>query len=162
QGMQMQGMQMQGMQMQGMQMQGFSLAGATMSTDALTNLHVDKGEVVADDNGVTLHGAAMIGAQLVANAYDPNTQTMTTAQYRITNVVPELSGYDPTHTGSTYLYSLDQWIPDTQTWSAACGADYDNNHVAIAVTSVFDSGGNRISVPDEFTFGCTTGVIAKC
>jgi len=134
-----------------------------MAGASLTNMHVDKGEVVADiANGVTLHGAQLIGAQLVANVYDPNTQTMTTAQYRISNVVTELPQYDPTHTGSTYLYSLDQWVPDTQSWSAACAADYDGNHVAIPVTSVFDAGGNRIAAAGEFTFGCTTGVIAKC
>jgi len=162
QGMQMQGMQMQGMQMQGMQMQGFELGGATLSGVGLTNLHVDKGEVVATKDGITVRGTSLAGTHLFARVTDPTTQTTIDAEYRIASIQTEKPQYDPTHTGATYLYTLEQYVPDTQTWSNACGVDLDGFQYAIPVAATYDAHGDRHYTPDMFTFGCTNGVIAKC
>jgi ADYC domain-containing protein len=164
QGMNMQGMNMQGMNMQGMNMQGFELGGATIGNNQhLSNVHVDKGEVVADRGGQTLRGTDLVGAHFFAQAVsatDPN--IVIDVEYRITAIAAESSSYDPTHTGNTYLYTLEQYVADSDTWQAACGADTDGRHVAIPLAATWDATGARVEDPALFTFGCTTGVIAKC
>jgi hypothetical protein len=163
QGMEMQGMEMQGMEMQGMEMQGFQLGGATIGGVDLDNVRVEKGEVVAEQNGVTLRGTALNGAHFIAQAAtNADPPVVGYVEYRITAVTPESSSYDPTHTGNTYLYTLEQNVDGTDNWQPACGADYDDNHVAIPTTGIWDAQGNRVESSTLFTFGCTTGVIAKC
>ena len=164
QGMQLQGMNPQGMQLQGMQLQGMSFDGATLSGDALQGLRVEHGELVAQHGSNTLRGTALVGAQLHALARNLQVTPPATAvvDYRITAIVPELSQYDPTHTGDTYLYTLEQWSDDTGSWQPACGADIDGRSVAIPLAATWDEHGDRIESSSLFTFGCTTGVIAKC
>jgi hypothetical protein len=161
QGMNMQGMNMQGMNMQGMNMQGFQLGGATLSGSDLTNVHVTKGELVADRHHVTLRGAALVGTHLFALASNANNEAVD-VEYRITAVAAENAAYDPTHSGSTYLYTLEQYVADTDTWQAACDADLDGRHVAIPIAATWNAHGDRVESSSMFTFGCTTGVIAKC
>ncbi|MEO8698494.1 MAG: ADYC domain-containing protein [Kofleriaceae bacterium] len=161
QGINMQGINMQGINMQGINMQGFALGGATLSGQAIDNLHVEAGELVGIRSGVAVRGTALAGTHLFASGTDAAGAPVQ-VEYRISAVQAELASYDPTHTGSTYLYSLDQWVTDTSTWSAACSADADGRRVAIPVASTFDAQGDRVYVPGMFTFGCTTGVIAKC
>ena len=147
-----------GMNMQGMNMQGASLAGID-----LANVRVEKGELVADENGDTLRGTALVGAHFyaqVASAADPSVTAQ--VEYRITAIEPESASYDPTHTGSTYLYTLEQYVTDTGTWATACGADLDGRHVAIPLTATWNAHGDRVESSTLFTFACTTGVIAKC
>jgi hypothetical protein len=95
-----------------------------------------------------------------ASADDPSL----TAQvaYRIAAIAPEDAAYDPTDTGSTYLYTLEQYVDDTDSWQSACDADQDGLHVAIPIAAIFDAHGDRVESTSLFTFGCTTGVIAKC
>jgi hypothetical protein len=164
QGMTMQGMTMQGMTMQGMTMQGFQLGGATMSGSTLANVHVDKGEVVGDLDGVTLHGASLVGAHFFAQAATTDTPpVLVPVEYQITAVTPESSSYDPTHSGSTYLYTLLQYDSDNGgSWQPACAPDLDGRSVAIPLAATWDSTGARVESSTMFTFGCTTGVIAKC
>src|ERR1043166_2925984 len=123
QGVQLQGVQLQGMQQQGMTMQGFQFSGATLNGAALSNVHIDKGELVGDQSSVTLHGADLVGAHLVAQTHNVtvNPPTSSTVEYRITAVTAELAMYDPTSTGSTYLYTLEQNVDGTGTWQPACG-----------------------------------------
>ena len=158
QGINMQGINMQGINMQGMFMVGFQFSGATLNGPI--DLRVERGELIGQRGAVTLRGTALTGARLYAQARDA-TQTAV-AEYRIRAVQSELSSYDPTHTGNTYLYTLDQWVHDTSSWQPACPADSDGRRVAIPLTGTFDESGDRIESTTLFTFGCTTGVIAKC
>jgi hypothetical protein len=164
QGMQLQGMQLQGMQLQGMAMRGFQLAGATLGGAPLSNLRVEHGELVAEQDRAALRGAALIGAQLYAQVGDPEADPPVTmlVEYRITDIVEEDPKYDPTDTGSTWLYTLDQRVDRTGSWQPACGADLDGRGVAIPLAATWNSHGDRVESSSLFTFGCTTGVIAKC
>src|SRR4051812_8871912 len=79
QGTQLQGTQLQGASLQGMTMQGFQFAGATLNDGALANVHVQQGELVADQNQVTLHGASLINAHLYAQMRNPAANPPTSA-----------------------------------------------------------------------------------
>jgi ADYC domain len=164
QGTQLQGTQLQGTQLQGMSMQGFQFAGATLGASALMNLRVEHGEVVAEQDQVTLRGASLIGAHLQAQLSHPDAIPPITAvvEYRITNIVEEDPHYDPTNTGSTFLYTLEQKVGDSDAWQPACPVDLDGRRVAIPVAATWDTHGDRVESSSLFTFGCTTGVIAKC
>jgi ADYC domain len=164
QGTQLQGIQLQGTQVQGMTMQGFQFAGATLGGAALVNVRVEKGELVAEQNQVTLHGAALVGAHLYAQVRNlaANPPTSAVVEYQITAVVAELSTYDPTNTGSTFLYTLQQNVDNTGSWQLACPVDTDGRQVAIPLAATWDEHGARVESSTLFTFGCTTGVIAKC
>ena len=163
-GINMQGINMQGINMQGMAMQGFSVDGATLSGDPLTSVRLDRGELVAAHGGATLRGTSLVGAHLFAQVRNLGVTPPVTArvEYRITAIAPESAQYDPTHTGNTFLYTLEQWVADTSTWQSACPADADGKTVAIPLTATWDEHGDRMETSSLFTFGCTTGVIAKC
>jgi hypothetical protein len=164
QGMTMQGMTMQGMTMQGMTMQGMRLGGATIDGDSLGNVHVEHGEVVAVRKGVVLRGADLVGAHFKADVRNTavTPPKAAVAEYRVTSVELEDPDYDPTGTGDTYLYTLEQWVPDTSSWQPACPADTDGRRVAIPLAATWDEHGDRQPGGSRFTFGCTFGVIAKC
>jgi hypothetical protein len=125
---------------------------------------VGRGEVIAERDGVTLRGTSLVGAELQAEARLPGAGAAETTlvAYRIADVAPESSAYDPTKTGSTYVYTLEQWVEDSESWQPACAPDADGRRVAIPVAATWDEKGNRIESSSLFTFGCTTGVIAKC
>ncbi|HEX3759585.1 MAG TPA: ADYC domain-containing protein [Kofleriaceae bacterium] len=163
QGTQLQGVQLQGTQAQGMTLVGFQYAGATLGGTALDNVHVAEGELVADQGGTTLHGAALVGAHVWAQAHNPaNPASTALVEYRITAVEAEAAKYDPTSTGGTYVYTLEQNVDGTGSWQSACLADADGKHVAIPLTATWDDHGNRVASSSLFTFGCTTGAVAKC
>jgi hypothetical protein len=164
QGSEMQGSEMQGSEMQGMEMQGMRFEGATLSGDALQHVRVERGEVVAERGSTTLRGTALTGAQFFAQVRNIDVTPPATAvvEYRVAAIVPELPKYDPTHTGNTFLYTLQQWVDDTSSWQPACPADADGRRVAIPLAATWDERGDRIESSSLFTFGCTTGVIAKC
>jgi len=164
QGTQLQGTQLQGTQLQGMSMQGFQLAEATLGGVALVNLRVQQGEVVAEQGQVTLHGASLIGAHLYAQVgvLDSTPPVTALVEYRITNIVQEDAQYDPTNTGSTFLYTLEQNVDHSDSWQPACPVDLDGRRVAIPLAATWNEDGDRVESSSLFTFGCTTGVIAKC
>jgi hypothetical protein len=164
QGTELQGTELQGTELQGMSMQGFQFAGATLGGVALANLRVERGEVVAEQDQVALRGTSLIGAHLYAQLGKPDAAPPVTAhvEYRIINIVEEDPTYDPTHTGSTFLYTLEQNVGDRGSWEPACPADLDGRRVAIPLAATWDEHGDRIESSSLFTFGCTSGVIAKC
>lgn len=165
QGISMQGISMQGISMQGMNLLGFRVDNATLSGEPLGNVRVQKGEVVADrSDGSTVRGTGLVGARFKAQVRDAsvNPPRSALADFRITAISPELDKYDPTDTGRTYLYTLEQRVPETSQWVAACPVDEDGRRVAIPLAAIFDEHGERIASSSMFTFGCTTGVIAKC
>ncbi len=163
QGMNMQGMNMQGMNMQGMNMQGFQLGGVTLQGSQLSNVHIEKGEIVANRGATTLRGTDLVGAHLIAQATNNDSPPLVAeVEYRITAISAESTTYDPTNTGNTYLYTLEQYRADTDSWVPACDADADGRRVAIPIAATFDATGARLESSTLFTLGCTTGVIAKC
>jgi hypothetical protein len=163
QGTQLQGIQLQGTQVQGMTMQGFQFAGATLGGAPLMNVRVEKGELVAEQNGVTLHGGALQYAHLYAQVRNTtvNPPTSAVVEYQIAAVEAE-SSYDPTQTGSTFLYTLTQNVDNSGSYQPACPVDTDGRRVAIPLTATWNEHGDRVESSTLFTFGCTTGVIAKC
>jgi hypothetical protein len=157
-------MELQGMELQGMTMQGMRVDGATLAGAPLTHVRVDRGEVVAQRGGAVLRGTALVGAQFQAQVQDASTTPPSTAfvTYQIAAIAPEDPQYDPTNTGHTYLYTLEQWVDDTGSWQPACAPDADGRSVAIPLAATWDASGDRSTSSGLFTFGCTTGVIAKC
>ncbi|HEX8114838.1 MAG TPA: ADYC domain-containing protein, partial [Kofleriaceae bacterium] len=159
-----QGTELQGMQLQGMQLQGMQLQGASLGGGPLSNLRVENGELVAEQDQITLRGAALVGVHLYAQAADAAADPPVTVsvEYRITDIAEEDPRYDPTDTGSTFLYTLEQNVDHTGVWQPACRPDLDGRSVAIPVAATWNAQGDRVESSSLFTLGCTTGVIAKC
>jgi hypothetical protein len=157
------GMQPHGTQFAGMTMQGFQFGGATLNGAALSNVHIEKGELVAEQNQVTLRGTDLGNAHLIAQLHDKsvNPPATVSVEYRIASIAAE-SGYDPTSSGHTFLYTLEQNVDNTEPWPTACPADLDGNHAAIPMTAIWDEHGNRTESSTLFTFGCTAGAVGKC
>jgi ADYC domain-containing protein/pentapeptide repeat protein len=63
--------------------------------------------------------------------------------------------------GETLLYTLSARDPDG-VWQNLCEPDADGLAAAIPVAAVWDDSGARQESTDLITFGCTSGVIAKC
>ncbi|HEX8108963.1 MAG TPA: ADYC domain-containing protein [Kofleriaceae bacterium] len=164
QGTQLQGVQMLGTQAQGMTLVGFQFAGATLNGAALSNVHIEKGELVATQNQVELRGLALKDAHLIAQLHNVHVNPPTTlsVEYWISDIVAESASYDPTNTGHTFLYTLKQNVDNTGDWELACPVDLDSDHVAIPTTAIWDEHGNRIESNTLFTFGCTSGAVGKC
>jgi hypothetical protein len=159
------GMQPQGTQFMNMTVQGFQFDGATLNGAALSNVHIEKGELVADQNQVTLRGTDLENAHLIAQLLDNsvNPPATVSVEYRIADIAAESdSDYDPTNSGHTFLYTLQQNVDNTEPWPTACPADLDGNHVAIPMTAIWDNHGNRVESSTLFTFGCTAGAVGKC
>jgi hypothetical protein len=163
QGPQLHGIQLAGTQVQGMSMVGFQFAGATLGGAALVNVRVENGELVAEQNQVTLHGGALQYAHLYAQVRNlhANPPTSAVVEYQIAAVEAEMA-YDPTQTGSTFLYTLTQNVDNSGTYQLACPADSDGRQVAIPLKATWNEHGDRVESTSLFTFGCTTGAIAKC
>jgi hypothetical protein len=127
-------------------------------------VRVVRGEVVAERGSTTLSGTELRYAHFFADArnikVDPPTSVV--LEYRIAAIEPEDPKYDRTRTGNTFLYTLEQFVEEDSSWQPACPADTDGRRVAIPLAAVWDEHGDRSMVNRWFTFGCTTGVIAKC
>ena len=162
QGTQLQGTVLQGA-VAGMTMQGFLYAGATFNGAALTNVHIEKGELVANQDQTTLRDFGLAGAHLYAQVHDVmNPAVSVTIEYKIDSIVAETSANDPTQTGNTYLYAISQNVDGTGNWQPACDPDADGRRAAIPIAATWNEHGDRVESTTLFTFGCTTGVIAKC
>src|SRR4051812_14665097 len=131
QGTDLQGLNLQGASLGGMTIQGFKLDGATLSGVPLSSLRVERGELVAENGSTTLRGTSLVGAHVFAQARNLGAGTSATIEYRITAIVAEAGQYDPTHTGNTYLYTLEQWVGESGTWKSACPVDPDARSAAI-------------------------------
>ena len=164
QGIEMQGIEMQGIEMQGMNLVGFQVSGATLGSSALQRVRLQKGEVVAERSQSSVRGTGLIGAHFMAQVRDISVSPPATAtlEFRIADIDSEDDKYDPTNSGHTFLYTLEQRNPDNGAWQAACPADLDGRHVAIPVGAIWNEHGDRVESTSLFTFACTSGVIAKC
>ena len=151
------GPNLNGSNQNGSNLLAFLVEGATNDSVALTDLRVFKGELIAERNAVTLRGDELAGTELQAHVGTIGSPT--TAAYRITAVTPEV-GNDPTGTGSTFLYTLEQW--NGTAWVDGCPLDHNGQRFAIPVAAEWDETGNRTDDSSKFTLACTSGVIAKC
>jgi hypothetical protein len=143
---------------------GFLFGSATRNNAALSNVHIEDGELVAEQNQAELRGSNMAGTHLyaqvrVTSVTPPVTSTV---EYKITGVEEESVDYDPTGTGNSFLYTLEQNVDGAGNWQPACPTDADGKRVAIPLTATWDEHGNRVASSTQFTFGCTTGALAKC
>jgi hypothetical protein len=161
QGTELQGIMLQGTQLQGMTMKGFKFAGATLNGAPLVNFRLENGELIAEQNGVTLRGTALAHTHLFADVENKKAHQSAVVEYEITAIVPEDPIYDLPPTGGTFLYTLTQKV-DTGPWPLACPVDTDGRQVAIPLADTWDENGTRNSAAPWFTLGCTTGAIAKC
>jgi hypothetical protein len=162
QGAALQGVVLHGSQLQDMTLRGFRFAGATLNGVALVNLRLDKGELVAERNGVTLRGTALDEARIFAEAENKSVSPPQTVMvpYRIAAIEAEPAIYDPT--GGTFLYTIEQITSNTGAGQLACPADSDGRRAAIPLNDTWDERGSKNSSSQLFTLGCTTGAIAKC
>jgi hypothetical protein len=130
----------------------------------LMNLRVQQGELVAAQNYVTLRGPSLAGAHLYAEVQDLTASPPVAApvEYRITSIVQEDAKYDPTYIGSTFLCTLEQNVDNSGSWQPACPVDADGRRAAIPLAATWNAHGDRVESSSLLTFGCTTGVIAKC
>ena len=159
----LQGFILQGSLVQGMTMSGFRFAGATLNGSALSNFHLENGELIGVQNGVTLRGATgLVNAHLFAEAENKSAHQSAVIEYRITAIASELTKYDPTSTGNTFLYSLEQNVDNTGTWSTACPVDSDGRSAAIPLADTWDDKGDRNSSAMLFTLACTVSSIGDC
>jgi hypothetical protein len=162
QGIEMQGIEMQGIEMQGMNLVSFQVSGGTLGGSALQHVRIQKGELVAERSEDSVRGTALKDAHFFAQVRDVDASPPVTAEFRIADIKPEDAKYDPTGSGHTFLYRLEQRNPDTGGWQAACPEDPDGRQVAIPVAAIWNAHGDRVESTSLFTFACTTGVIAKC
>jgi len=144
---------------------GFNVSGATLSDRPLQRVRVQRGEVVADRPSDSVRGTGLVGAHFFAQVRQRRGQPAgdrDRPSSGLTNIQSEDSRYDPTGTGHTFLYTLEQRVSDDGSWRPACAADPDGRQVAIPIAAIWNEHGDRVESSSQFTFGCTTGVIAKC
>lgn len=158
QGRKLQGRTLQGVDLANLSLLGFRFADATLDGAALANLRVVKGELLAERNGVTVRGATLAGARIYGDASD-GTQ-LVEVEYRIASVGAELAANDPTNTGNTFLYRIEQFATDS--WVDACDPDDDGRQAAIPVAMTWSDAADRVPSTTHFTFGCTSAAIGKC
>ena len=86
QGRELQGLLLLGTQLPGKTLKGFRFAGATLNGAPLVSFRIDKGELVAEQNQVTLRGLALVNTHLFAE-WENRTVAGTGARWRCAAVV---------------------------------------------------------------------------
>jgi len=147
------GLRTQGKKMQGTQLQGIRLLGARLGQTDITGLQLVGTALSGQLGPQALHGQDFIGARLEAVDASGN-------QLQVTIQDITLDPQDPS--GQTNLYSLLSYNPATGSSQDACDPDADGVRQAIPVAGTWDPSGAHADSPTSFTFGCTSGVIAKC
>jgi hypothetical protein len=138
-----QGRSLQGMSLQGASLQGRSLQGATLQAVSLHGYRLDGSVVKGARQGSVLSGKLSDGSSvdLVIAAVETDEQDAS---------------------GEITLYTVLYRNPATAELENICPADLQGQQKAIAVPGVWDATGARKESGSSFTFGCTSGVIAKC
>jgi len=150
-----------GEQTQGPRLEGHSVEGATLQGLPLDNLRVEGGELVAEQAGLTLRGAALVGAQVFARVVDPTGEIRFT-EHRISAVTAEKEAYDLAPRGRTFLYTVERLDEVSQAWTPLCTPDRDGAVTAIPLAAVWDATASRVELPGALTFACTSGALGKC
>jgi uncharacterized protein YjbI with pentapeptide repeats len=126
-------MSLQGMSLQGMSLQGRSLLG--MSLQGTTLVGLLKNDV--------LQTTDLTGSPTTLRIADVRTDWQDTS-------------------GEIKLYAVEARDAATGQWQNVCGADPWGERWAIPISGSWDATGKHVDDPNVFTFGCTSGVIAKC
>lgn len=147
------GLRTQGKKMQGTQLQGIRLLGARLGQTDITDLQLVGTSFSGQLGQLALHGQDFIGARMDAVDVGGNPLQVT-----IKDIT--LDPQDPS--GQISLYSLLTYNPATGSSQDACDPDGDGVRQAIPVAGTWDPSGAHADSATNFTFGCTSGVIAKC
>src|ERR1044071_2161928 len=131
---------------------GFLFGSATRNNTALSNVHIEDGELVAEQNQAELRGSDLIGTHLYAQVKDTSVTPPTTAtvEYRITGVEAESANYDPTGTGNSFHYTLEKNVDGAGNWQTACPPDADGQTAAIPLSATWDEHGDRVESDTMF------------
>jgi ADYC domain-containing protein len=179
QGVEMQGVEMQGTSLAGASIQGFQYASFTLHDRVIDNVHLEGGGLVGQQSGggllpQTLRGADFVGAQFTGVTSATASAGATPFQARIKGVDGPFGCFDPScqhhdDTSSTYLYSVEFLDPDPEdqgNWYPLCAPlvvdSLPPDYRAVAVAAEWNQQGDRVESTTNFTFGCRSGVIAKC
>lgn len=147
------GLRTQGKKMQGTQLQDIRLVGVQLGQSTVTDLQLNGTSFSGRTSQQSLQGQDFIGARL--DAVD-----MTGQPLQVT--IKDISADPQDPSGQTLLYSLLAYDPATGTSQDACDPDADGVRQAIPVSGTWDPSGTHADSTTDFTFGCTSGVIAKC
>jgi ADYC domain-containing protein len=154
QGISMQGISMQGISMQGISMQGISMQGITLGGVGVEDVRLNGTILQGKRHGVLLNGADFVGA-IVGAVLSNGVHT----SLRIDSVE---EAADP----DIYYYGVSYFNTG---WKSICGVAHDGTPIkAIPLLGTWDAsqgtpaGGSYIDDPEVITFGCRTGVLAKC
>jgi hypothetical protein len=149
----MNGLKTQGQQMQGTELAAINFTGAELNQMEINNLQLNGTSFSGQLGAQTLSGQDFIGVQLTALDLAGNP-----AQVTITGISADPE--DPS--GQTLLYNLVSHDSGTGTTANACNPDASGAQLAIPVAGTWDTTGAHTDSTTAFTFGCTSGVIAKC
>lgn len=147
------GLRTQGKKMQGTSLQRIQLRSATVGSAPITGLTLQGTSFSGQGSGRTLSGMDFVGAQFQAfdAAGDPRQIT-----------IQSITGDSLDPSGETLLYRLVITDVASGVSQNACEADADGVQLAIPVPGIWSASGAHLDSATEFTFGCTSGVIAKC
>ncbi len=112
-------------------------------------------------------GKDLIGLTVFADEFLPDGTTgLTNFRYRVASIEEEYWSLPasfpvPYNPGRTFLYNLEHELKDGK-WVTSCGLDADGRSHAIPTHGTWNSTGTKVASSSYFTFGCTSGVIAKC
>lgn len=147
------GLRTQGKKMQGTSLQRIQLLSAKLGAEPISGLKLQGTSFAGQAGARTLGAMDFVGAQLQALDAAGNTQQVT---------IQSITSDPLDASGETLLYSLVVTDMISGASQNACEADADGVQLAIPVLGIWSPSGAHLDSATEFTFGCTSGVIAKC
>jgi len=115
-----------------------------------------------------IRGEKLVGLEVFADEFLPDgSMGLTNIRYHVDKIIPEYWPLPKSftggfyYTGTTYLYVLELQHTDG-TWGNACKSGSDGFTGAIPTAGYWNYRGTKLASSTYFTFGCTSGVIAKC
>lgn len=143
----------QGRSLLGSRAQSFTVREVRIGCSPVADLKLDGTTLRGTVNGKAVSGQDFVGATVVQSD-----ESGAAAEARIDAIEPDAQDAS----GETLLYTLSYKDAATGASVGACVADKSGTAKAIPVQGAWDSSGAHILSPSEFTFGCTSGVVAKC
>jgi hypothetical protein len=157
QGMSLQGMSLQGMSLQGMSLQGMSLQGMSLQGMSLQGMSLQ---------GMSLQGTSFRGTDLNGNPVSLSAgsvlRTTDSSGAPVSLRVGRIQQDWQDGSGEVKLYAIEGWNASAGQWQNVCNPDPWGEQWAIPVSGSWNSTGAHVDDANAFTFGCTSGVIAKC
>lgn len=143
----------QGRSLLGSRAQSFTVREVRIGCNPVADLKLDGTTLRGTVNGKAVSGQDFVGATVVQSD-----ETGASAEARIDAI--DADAQDTS--GETLLYTLSYKDAATGASVGACVPDKTGTAKAIPVLGAWDASGAHILSPTEFTFGCTSGVVAKC